>query len=361
MEAPIVHPVAREVEGEESSDEDEGIEEATASKAHRSASGGDVEREEGKGSPSDGSGSFVHVPSVEPTATEAIESKFPALSLEPKDDVIISPPLASPLSENDTFEDASARSVFDDTPSRDMREGAPSPPASISGATASSTKKRAAPPPPVRAATLKEDTPELVTKPHDDFDDFDDLPPPAPVASAPIKHEEPTMVEHTNDFDSFDDEFATDFPSHAVAAKAVSPPPPFTTASNAFDESFVGFESSFAPPTHAPFPATTTTSTHDTSAFSFDDAFGSSEPTNLAASLGRGAAPPPPPRPVVSAPPPTSAPPKGRGGRPSDIDLATEHSRKVEEILSMGFNRKEAIDALEKYDYDVQRSINSLL
>lgn len=33
----------------------------------------------------------------------------------------------------------------------------------------------------------------------------------------------------------------------------------------------------------------------------------------------------------------------------------------VKQLCSMGFSRTQAIDALEKYGYDVQRALNSLL
>jgi epidermal growth factor receptor substrate 15 len=33
----------------------------------------------------------------------------------------------------------------------------------------------------------------------------------------------------------------------------------------------------------------------------------------------------------------------------------------VKQLCGMGFSRKQAVDALEKNDYDVQRALNSLL
>ena len=333
-------PVARELEETDSSDDEEGVEEATASRGHQRAAVG----VEGQGTSDGSSGSFVHVPSSTTDET-AIESKFPDLSLDDTPPAAvnpISPPLASPStapSEMDNFEDASTRSgdVFDDpTSSRDLREGAPSPPASISGI-AAANKHRAAPPPPVRGSTK-----EASTESKDDFDDFDDLPPPAPVdaSAVPVSTREPS-----NDFDAFDEDFSfkSDFDNPPTGSQASPQPPPFGATSTAFDDSFADFDSSFPSSTPAAATQKSTNTIESPSSFSFDDAFGGSSPTQapLPSSLGRGIAAPPslPSRPSVSAPPPTTKPP-----------VATDNIAAVDQIVATGFSRADAITALEQYD-----------
>ena len=343
----------REVEETDSSDDDEGVEEATASRNRQRVVTGEETKDVSDGR----SGSFVHVPSSSTDET-AIDSKFPDLTLDDNDtpsaaEHPLSPPLASPStapSEMDNFEDASARSgsVFDDpTPSRDLREGAPSPPASISGI-AAAAKKRAAPPPPVRGSTK-----EASSESKDDFDDFDDLPPPAPVDASDVPV---STREASSDFDAFDEDFSfkSDF-DHPTPASQISSPPAFGTSSTAFDDSFADFDSSFPSSSTPAAPLSKSTNPVDSpSAFSFDDAFGGSSSVRapLASSLGRGIAAPPslPSRPSVSAPPPTTSPP-----------VAVDNVAAVDQIVATGFSRADAIQALEQYDVRLSLLLHGML
>lgn len=65
------------------------------------------------------------------------------------------------------------------------------------------------------------------------------------------------------------------------------------------------------------------------------------------------AAPPPPPSQLLT--PPTEEP--ERNGSPAvDDDVEA-----VKQLTAMGFSRSQAVGALEKYAYDVPRTLNSLL
>lgn len=215
---------------------------------------------------------------------------------------------------------------------------------------------------------MTKDETEPSSKPtHDDFDDeFDDLPPPAAVTSSTV----PSTNNIVN-FDSFEDEFS--FPPDFDAATK-STVTPFTSAATAFDDSFADFDANF-PPASSTAPTSFSPTTAQPSAFSFDDAFGETpgHDNDLASTLGSpspsstrtttGAPTLAPALPARSAPPPTTAPPTTttKKGSNAEVELAKEHSMSIEDIVQMGFSRAEAVEALERYDYDRQRAINSLL
>lgn len=59
-------------------------------------------------------------------------------------------------------------------------------------------------------------------------------------------------------------------------------------------------------------------------------------------------------------PPPALAPPREDPHR-STTPAGDDDVEAVKQITAMGFSRSQAVEALEKYGYDVQRAINSLL
>ncbi len=57
-------------------------------------------------------------------------------------------------------------------------------------------------------------------------------------------------------------------------------------------------------------------------------------------------------------PPPSHLSPPTEDGRAATNGDDVEP---VKQLIAMGFSRSQAVQALEKYDYDVQRALNNLL
>ncbi|GAA5932813.1 hypothetical protein JCM1841_005437 [Sporobolomyces salmonicolor] len=223
--------------------------------------------------------------------------------------------------------------------------------------------RRAAPPPPTRPAAPPA---------QDDFESsFADMsigPSSSSFATAveaPV--DTPTSAKQQPDFDSFDADFdfKPSFENETPAAKDLTGAGAGSRAgtgsgSNEFDDAaFAEFDSSF--PSIVPssaagaggdaFPPVSSSTEPEPAGFSFDDSFG---------------APPFSPSPSIAAepgPPVGLAPPAPMVRRPSvgKGDARDDDSDDVKQICGMGFSREMAIEALAKYDHDLNRAINSLL
>ncbi|KAL8293725.1 hypothetical protein RQP46_000426 [Phenoliferia psychrophenolica] len=344
--APIEHVKEIEPEEPESSDDEDEIEDAAPAGHHglRDLSASESASPHVGTTASDSGESFVHV--VGPG--EAEQDKSPALATlaEPS---ALSTPLAatsslgrsaSPASEQDTFEDADSSpttTMFDSSAAAPKKRPAPPPPA------------RSTASPPVAAANSAFDdafggddfgsssviSPAASTSkaasPVDDFDSaFADLPPPAPVTRSAISSSSGAGAA-PEDFDNFDTDF--DF-------KPSFDDPP--TSTKDFDDSFGTFDATFAPAASVRSTVSPSTSGPITDEpFSFSSAFDNSPGPDLALSS--------PGLPIPAAAPPAPSP-----ALTDDVDG-------IKQIVAMGFSRSQAISALEKYNYDVQRSINSML
>ncbi|BGP11922.1 hypothetical protein JCM10049v2_007842 [Rhodotorula toruloides] len=262
------------------------------------------------------------------------------------------------------------------------------------------TQRRAAPPPPQRSAAAVSTPPVVpaspgdadkgiapaganvdqpVSKPEDDFESaFADM----SVSSAPGSSSISAPTATTQpDFDSFDNDF--EFQPSFDRAEAVSAA---QTAHNLaavqsevaptdFDDAaFADFDSTFANnPSQAPSQAQAPQDAGFDSAF--DDSFGVSSTSTASAAapaittgesaeggipaLGASLGPA-----TTASPVPQYAPPPGPPPPPkhySTLNAGDEDSDAVKTIKSMGFSREQAIEALEKYDYDVNRAVNSLV
>ncbi|GAA5913224.1 hypothetical protein JCM5296_006858 [Sporobolomyces johnsonii] len=220
--------------------------------------------------------------------------------------------------------------------------------------------RRAAPPPPTRPAA-----PPAQDDFESSFADMAIAPSSSSFATAveaPV--DAPTSAKRQPDFDSFDADF--DFkPSFEDETPAAKEPTGAGSGSGAgtgsgsseFDDAaFAEFDSSFPPvaPSSAgadAFPPVSSSSGPEPAGFSFDDSFG---------------APPFSPSPSTAAepgPPVGLAPPAPMVRRPSvgKGDARDDDSDDVKQICGMGFSREMAIEALAKYDHDLNRAINSLL
>ncbi|BGP35941.1 hypothetical protein JCM10296v2_007793 [Rhodotorula toruloides] len=281
----------------------------------------------------------------------------------------------------------------------DMLE--PPAPASLQPASpaVTPTQRRAAPPPPQRSAAAVSTPPAVpsfpgdadkgiapvgtdvdqpVNRPEDDFESaFADMSVSSPPGSSSINA--PTATTQP-DFDSFDNDF--EFQPSFDEAEAVSAA---QTAHNLaavqsevaptdFDDAaFADFDSTFANKPSQVHPSKSA----DGFDSAFDDSFGVSS-----TSIGSAAAPAittvegaeggipalgAPLGPATTASPvPQYAPPPGPPPPPKHHSTTTagagdEDSDAVKTIKSMGFSREQAIEALEKYDYDVNRAVNSLV
>ncbi|BGP04046.1 hypothetical protein NBRC10513v2_007786 [Rhodotorula toruloides] len=263
------------------------------------------------------------------------------------------------------------------------------------------TQRRAAPPPPQRSAAAVSTPPVVpafpgdadkgiapvgidvdqpVSKPEDDFESaFADMsvssPPGASSINAPTATIQPDFDSFDNDFDfqpSFDEAEAVSAAQTAHNLAAVQS----EVAPTDFDDAaFADFDSTFANnPSQAPSQAQASKSA-DGFDSAFDDSFGVSSPSTGSAAApaittGEGAeggipALGAPLGPAATASPvPQYAPPPGPPPPPKHHSTATagdEDSDAVKTIKSMGFSREQAIEALEKYDYDVNRAVNSLV
>ncbi|GAA6005444.1 hypothetical protein JCM11491_003644 [Sporobolomyces phaffii] len=203
--------------------------------------------------------------------------------------------------------------------------------------------------------------------PEDDFESsFADMSVQPSAAAEQQREGEP---KEAAGFDTFDDDFdfKPSFDADPVAAEGAP------AAKENFDESaFAEFDDSFpatsstpaAVPASAPEPAPTSaeapTATQPTGStrapergFSFDDSFGKFPFADTSSSST--SAPPALAPPVASPPPMARMPSIGQG------DARDNDTPDVKEICGMGFPRAQAIEALAKYDHDVNRAINSLL
>ncbi|KWU42732.1 hypothetical protein RHOSPDRAFT_35679 [Rhodotorula sp. JG-1b] len=260
---------------------------------------------------------------------------------------------------------------------------AETPPSMAATPTPTSSHRRAAPPPPVRAAAVDNgfadasaapvgltsteaapfDTPAAEKAPEDDFESaFADIgissPSAAPGTAAPAASTEPGAV--APDFDSFENDFdfqpSFDTSEAAVASRnahLASQVESDVGGSTDFDDAaFADFDSTFAPTSSAPLnsaaPAASVSQAADQA---FDAAFDDSFDESGAPVLGKpvGVAP-------TSAEPVTTSAPT----LPRQESFAGEEEG-VRTIRQMGFSREQALEALEKYDGDVNRAVNSLV
>ncbi|GAA5988401.1 hypothetical protein JCM10908_003549 [Rhodotorula pacifica] len=251
--------------------------------------------------------------------------------------------------------------------------------------TPTSTHRRAAPPPPVRAAAVDNgfadasatpvvlpsssapfDTPAAAKAPEDDFESaFADMGISSPSAAAGINapsSSEPAAV--APDFDSFENDFdfqpSFDTSEAAVAARnahLASQVQADVGGTDFDDAAFADFDSSFAPSSGAVGPgaplggAGPAASASQAADQAFDAAFDDSFQESGAPVLGKpvGAIPTSPATVTTAAP-----------------TLAREESFAGEEegvrtIRQMGFSREQALEALDKYDGDINRAVNSLV
>ncbi|KAG0659208.1 hypothetical protein C6P46_005261 [Rhodotorula mucilaginosa] len=260
---------------------------------------------------------------------------------------------------------------------------AETPPSLAATPTPTSSHRRAAPPPPVRAAAIDNgfadasaapagitsseaapfDTPVADKAPEDDFESaFADMgissPPAAPATAAPASSTEPGAV--APDFDSFENDFdfqpSFDTSEAAVASRnahLASQIQSDVGGSTDFDDAaFADFDSTFAPASGAPLnSATPAASASQAADQAFDAAFDDTFDESGAPVLGKpvGLAP------ASTEPVTTSAP-----TLPRQESFAGEEEG-VRTIRQMGFSREQALEALEKYDGDVNRAVNSLV
>jgi len=387
-------------EADSSDDEDEGPEDAAATHQPKSLAA----------SQSDSGESFVHVPSAPETATEA--DKFPALDAIVEPAALVEPEFASapqvvvdpaaqaevkeaaektpdsPSSELDSFEDAENGQDVSG-PTAGVTEAA----ATAAGA---GSTRRAAPPPPTRserssvsaaspvspglddAADRTVPAPTEVAMPaKEDWDaGFSDLAPPTPVPATEARE---ASLPAADDFESAFSDLA---PGQTLAAStsanqsladqfddfgadnddSFSFQPTFDndlgsgaahSAQGLDESSFADFDSAFAPAVSASAAAAP-------AGFGrFDDSFGSpavgqvpftAEPDafsalNSRAVPGSGGGLEVPAASAAAAPTPALD---------NDSDA-------VKQITLMGFSRTQAVDALDKYDGNVERALNLLV
>lgn len=176
--------------------------------------------------------------------------------------------------------------------------------------------------------------------PEDDFESsFADM-----SIQQPSANETKETSTSTSGFDNFDDDF--DFkPSFDGETTKPSETP---ASKDDFDEgAFAEFDDSFAPNASSSNTSTIPPSTSVNP---------STESTSVGPSFSMTNTAPPALAPPVAAPPSmTRQPSIGQG------DARDDDSADVKEICGMGFPRSQAIEALAKYDHDLNRAINSLL
>ncbi|GAA5872761.1 hypothetical protein JCM3774_005053 [Rhodotorula dairenensis] len=246
----------------------------------------------------------------------------------------------------------------------------------------SSSQRRAAPPPPVRAAAVDNGfadaaapstststsltTPPTADKaPEDDFDSaFADMGISSPSASTGVAAPATSAAEPATvvpDFDSFENDFdfqpSFDETSEAAVAsqnaRLASQVQSSVGGTTDFDDAaFADFDSTFAPGSDAPLnssaPAPSASQAAD-QAFdaAFDDTFDESGAPVLGKPVGTF--------PDSAAPVITAAPTLAR-----EESFAGEEEG-VRTIRQMGFSREQALEALDKYDGDINRAVNSLV
>ncbi|GAA6042726.1 hypothetical protein JCM8097_005550 [Rhodosporidiobolus ruineniae] len=273
----------------------------------------------------------------------------------------------------------------------------------VASSPTTTSKRRAAPPPPTRSAAAEqggfasavpapapvEDEAEHVEQPSavpsaaalplEEVNEqkAEEKPLPVPVASPPAPE--------TNPEDDFDSAFAdmgastssaADFPVATAttatgfgdegddafefkddfADSAAVPAASATSGGAEFDDAaFADFDQSF-PAVSAPSASSAAAPAES----AFDDAFASfpsSGAGNGEPALGApvAAVSPAPPASTSPLPPtPQDEPAPFRGAEAGDSDA-------VAQIVGMGFSREKAVEALEKYNYDVERAVNGLL
>ncbi|GAA5898044.1 Ede1p [Sporobolomyces salmoneus] len=168
-------------------------------------------------------------------------------------------------------------------------------------------------------------------------------------------------------FDNFDDDF--DFKPSFDGETTDPTPATGTEQKENFDEgAFADFDDSFAPAASAAstqpaqpqesVPSSSGPQAQPQKGFSFDESFGKfpfGGETSSSSTTTTTTAPPALAPPVASPPAMARMPSIGLG------DARPDDSSDVKEICSMGFARSQAIEALAKYDHDLNRAINSLL
>ncbi|BGP28119.1 hypothetical protein JCM10295v2_007106 [Rhodotorula toruloides] len=265
---------------------------------------------------------------------------------------------------------------------------------------ATPTQRRAAPPPPQRSfaatstppavlafpgdtdkrvAVVGTDIDQPATKPEDDFESaFADMsvssPPGTSSINAPTSMTQPDFDSFDNDFDfhpsfdeaeavsaaqtahnlaaiqsevaptDFDDaafaDFDSTFANNTSGAPTQAQPPKVPGFDSAFDDSF---GVSFTSPVSAVAPAITTSEGAEGGVPTLGAPLGSATTTTPVPQYAPPLGPPPPPK------------------HHSTANAGDEDSDAVKMIKQMGFSREQAIEALEKYDYDVNRAVNSLV
>ncbi|SCZ96092.1 BZ3500_MvSof-1268-A1-R1_Chr8-1g09998 [Microbotryum saponariae] len=397
-ETPVVPSAAEELADDDNSDSSEDepeIEDAVGTHHHSALAEDEAVVTPTSGSAqtnsvSDSGESFVHVPAAVPE-TEPIQSvaapaqvdepHVPKTEPAPVATAVDAEPLTSTThnesisSDDDTFEEAShgdagqtEAAAASELPRGNPASLAgpetrsePATPVLVSTPTSATPQRRAAPPPPSRStasfsstapsfgATTADAGPSTfsnadfddafgdsftaapttttttTTSGTDDFDEaFSDLGPAVPVETTSAPSVPSVAAPAHGEFD-FDDEafdFKPDSPETSPSKSVAGTDP-------AFEDSFASFDSAFD---DAPKAETTTgkaLSDSPATGFDFDDTF------------SRGA-----------APAPTAA----------TLDAAKpDDAEDVKQIVGMGFSRKQALDALEKFDHDVNRATNSLL
>ncbi|BGP44032.1 hypothetical protein JCM10450v2_008249 [Rhodotorula kratochvilovae] len=319
--------------------------------------------------------SFVHV-NVGPTGTAESESM-----LEPPAPASFQPASPAPTPP------AHARRAAPPPPQRSTPVAAPTPPevpafppaAAVDNGFADAFAPAAAQDTPFVASPAAEQIPAL--SPEDDFDSaFADMgvSSPGASASAPAPPAAAAAFAAQPDFDSFDSDF-NDFDAEN-AARTASDTAQVNAAVGAttdFDEAaFADFDSSFPAP--APASAPTASKDDDDAFAAFDDSFAVSpvavssdagvpplgRPLGTASSFDAEASgtaplyasPPGPPPPLKDA----AAPAPAQVAQPQGEDFSDD-SDGVRLIRQMGFSKEQALEALEKYDGDVNRAVNSLV
>ncbi|GAA5831015.1 hypothetical protein JCM3766R1_006206 [Sporobolomyces carnicolor] len=198
--------------------------------------------------------------------------------------------------------------------------------------------------------------------PEDDFESsFADMSIQAPSAGA-AGHDGAVKDTAASGFDTFDDDFDFKPSFEGDVANAGEP----SQSKEEFDEgAFADFDDSFPPASSstaagdAVKEASTAQVASAGAGSGFDDSFGEFPSSGCgfsqANTTATASAPPALAPPVASPPAMARVPSVGQG------DARPDDSSDVKEICSMGFGRSQAIEALAKYDHDLNRAINSLL
>ncbi|GAA6010148.1 hypothetical protein JCM10207_005639 [Rhodosporidiobolus poonsookiae] len=297
--------------------------------------------------------------------------------LEPPAPAGFAPATPSPA-EAEATPAAEEPTVQEPEPVKEKRRAAPPPPQRTASATTTSTTSASAVPAPPAAAVdngfasavpapVEQEQQSAPPSAEDDFDSaFAGMGPSSTVAPAGTSlaispFEAPAQLDQdANDDDAFD--FKPDFADDLQASTATS-----TAEGDGFDDAaFADFDSSF-PAVGSPSSTSTSTSQPAAAESAFDDAFSGfpsgapalGAPVGASSGVEQRAASPLPPTPKDE-----QVELEGRRDVQStneEEEDAKDDSEAVKEIRAMGFTRKQAVESLEKFDYDVNRAANSLL